>query len=104
MQKVGAMYTFEVRVLSYQNPTSQRVPNGQCCDNRRSNNCRNPCDNTFLFCLRNVGQSKDDRTENCPLDMYKFASADNRDNITPFMTPFNIPNPLVFNGSVWPVS
>lgn len=103
MQKVDAMYTFEVSVLSYQNPTSQRAPSGQCCDNG-GNNCLNPCDNRFLFCLRNAAQSKEDRTENCPLGMYKFATANNRDNITPFMTPSNIPNPLVFNGSVWPVS
>ena len=99
---MDAMYTFEVSVLSYQNPTSQRA-NGQCCDNRRTSNC-NPCDNRFLFCLRNAGQSKDDRTESCPLGMYEFATANNRDNIMPFITPFNTPNPLVFNGSVWPVS
>ena len=107
MQKLDAMYTFEVSVLSYQNPTSQRA-DGQCCDRRNNNNncLNNPCDNRFLFCLRNAGQSKDDNTENCPLGMYEFTTADDSDNIT-FITPFinqDTPNPLVFNGSIWPVS
>ena len=106
MQRVDAMYTFEVKVLSYQNPTSQRASNGRCCDNGRNSNCVNQCDNRFLFCLRNAGLSKDDNTGNCPLGMYEFATANNRDNIM-FTTPFinqDTPNPLVFNGSVWPVS
>ena len=104
VQRVDAMYTFEVKVLSYQNPTSQQA-NGQCCDNRRRNNC-NPCDNRLLFCLRNAGQSKDDTTENCPLGMYEFVTANNRDNImfTTSSIDQDTPNPLVFNGSVWPVS
>ena len=106
VQGVDAMYTFEVKVLSYQNPTSQRASNGRCCDNSRNSNCFNQRDNRFLFCLRNAGQSKDDTTENCPLGMNEFVTADDSDKIM-FITPFidqDTPNPLVFNGSVWPVS
>ena len=106
---VEAMYTFEVWVLSYQNPTSQRA-DGRCCDGMGNNKRNNQCDNIFTFCLRNSGHPRDDNTvpENCPLGMYNTGQFEDQDIIT-FSTPSidqeaDVPNPLVFTGAVWPVS
>lgn len=104
------MYTFEVQVLSYKNPTSQRADDrrSRCCDGMGDPNCNDQCDNIFVFCLRNSGHSQSDTIENCPLGRYKTNQFENNDAII-FSTSFidqeaNIPNPLVFTGDVWPVS
>jgi len=104
------MYTFEVQVLSYKNPTSQRVDRtrSRCCDGMGDTNCNNQCDNIFVFCLRNSVHSQSDITENCPLGLNKTNQFENSDTIV-FSPPFideeaGVPNPLVFTGDVWPVS
>jgi hypothetical protein len=111
LQKSEADYTLEVQAVSYSNPR-HRVAGGRCCDRFDFNNCGDinfchycSCDNVFFFCLRRPGTDRDGETGNCPLGSY---------SLTEPMTDsfyFNtsilgngVPNPMLFQGSVWPVS
>ena len=111
-------YRLEVFVNHYENP-QRRTSTGQCCDSSsdstssRVTECGNECDNQFLFCVRPYAYAQQlsgdlslDSWE-CPLGRISTAVALSSDDISFVMgeenyAPFQ--NPLVFNGTVWPVS
>lgn len=100
----------EVRAVSYSNP-EHRASSGRCCELFRFNRCTNhychfcDCDNRFFFCLRGPTTGQDRNTGNCPLGSYSVEGLES-DSFT-FDTPSltaGVPNPLLFPGSIWPVS
>ena len=120
-------FTLEVRVHSYLNKLHQALGNsGDCCDNEAANSpggCTDPCDNFFIFCLRDYGTTTKgpggvnngfvDLT-NCPRSNREQTGLveENNDNFTfaagqPFPKSPNhrlVPNPVQLNGSNWNVS
>lgn len=108
-----ADYRLEVTAHVYSNPESV-ISTGYCCDRRYHRNDRPPncddrerCDTGFTFCLRNLGTPHDGNPVRCPLGRYETIEEVGGDYITfsmPFIERPNVPNPLVFTGSVWPVS
>ena len=118
-------FTLEVKVLSYQNMLHQAVGNnGDCCDNEAADNplsaagCTDPCDNFFVFCLRDYNAPEDhdglvDLTD-CPRSNRAQIGVleDNNDNLIftlgqPFSQSFNhslVPNPVQLSGFNWNVS
>ena len=99
VQLTQADYVLEVRAHTYTN-SDHRDSNGDCCDP----GCGG-CDNLFIFCLRRSSTANDGNSNNCPLDKYTTTSHIENDNFT-FSSPIDsdVPNPMTFNGSVWPVS
>ena len=101
VQLTQADYVLEVRAHTYEN-SGHRLSNGDCCDISLLE-C-GECDNQFVFCLRGSSISNDGNTNNCPLGRYSTGEIGG-DSFT-FSTPIasGVPNPMTFNGSVWPVS
>ena len=96
----------EVRAVSYRN-SGGRGSNGFCCDALFDTSCDSlpgyPCDNEFVFCLRNIGTAEDGTTANCPLGRYS-TDVIGGDDFS-FATPIDsgVPNPMTFTGNIWPV-
>ena len=101
LQIIQADYVLEVRAHTYQNSGS-RDRNGDCCDPVLFS-C-GQCDNQFIFCLRRSSVSNDGNPNNCPLGRY--STGEIGDDDFTFSSPIasGVPNPMTFNGSVWPVS
>lgn len=106
---VDAEYQFKAGIHHYNNSrhlARQFRFNGDCCDA-----CDNPCDNRFVFCLREFEAPLrytvlEER--HCPLGRYSTdVIAPDNDNME-FVLGQNlydeVPNPLVFSGSQWMVS
>ena len=99
MQLTQADYVLEVRAHSYKN-SGHGDGSGACCD---------PfcgiCDNLFVFCLRESSTANDGNPNNCPLGRYNTMEYIEDDSFT-FSSPIasGVPNPMIFTGSVWPVS
>lgn len=93
----------EVRAHSYENigDSGHGDSSGGCCDP----GC-GVCDNLFVFCLQELSTANDgDPINVCPLGRYNTVSSIEDDSFT-FSSPIasGVPNPMTFNGSVWPVS
>ncbi|KAL5464144.1 hypothetical protein EMCRGX_G033111 [Ephydatia muelleri] len=96
-----ASYRFEIEVQSYTNPISRNAYD-MCCSPSDQDDCRNECNNAFLFCVREGGHQRD--LQDCPLgtwwtsriggDAISFVPGQNIDN--------GVPNPLVVTGESWP--
>lgn len=103
---VVADYRLEVRAHTYSNP--QGVDSDiNCCESFSSPPCpENDCDTNFIFCLRNLGATRDSNPTNCPLGSFQ-TEDDFVENTFTFDSQFierpNVPNPLVFTGASWPV-
>lgn len=95
-------WTLEVRLHHYNNPTSQRSFGG-CCDNDGNfmdNSCNDPCDNSFVFCLRPSLLSP-----GCSYGIYRTGLVTGGDDLifTDGLIGENaVSNPLQFNGTQWP--
>ena len=101
----------EVRAVSYRN-SGEKKSNGfccDCCDTDMDAICDSspghPCDNTFVFCLRNIETAEDGNTANCPLGRFATPGDVGGDDFS-FATPLDsgVPNPMIFAVNVWPVS
>ena len=109
-QNVRGSYTFEVRAISYSN-SGHRDAAGLCCELSRTSSCTPwwcgwcECDNRFNFCLRPSGTAHDDNTGNCPWGSYSTGEVgDDSFNFDSSSIANGVSNPMVFTGSVWPVS
>ena len=89
----------EVRAHSYEN-RDHGYSDGGCCDP----GC-GVCDNLFVFCLQELSTANDGDPNSCPLGRFNTVSSIENDSFT-FSSPIasGVPNPMIFNGSVWPVS
>ena len=98
VQLTQADYVLEVRAHTY---SGHRDSNSDCCD---VPGC-GVCDKLFIFCLRGSSTANDGNSDNCPLGEYTTMLHIENDNFT-FSSPIDsdVPNPMTFNGSVWPVS
>ena len=98
---LGADYTLEIQLEEYAN-TLHTAEDGFCCESV-SGMCMDDCDSQFLFCLRPA--SFDQSSEDCPLSCYS-TGVIGGDSITFPIGELDdgVLNPLVFNGSRWPVS
>ena len=109
MQSLGN-YQLEIRAHSYSN-SPHRDAAGGCCDKGGRSNC-DPwwcfycqCDNEFVFCLRNSGTAHDSNTGSCPLGTYSTGEVgDDSFNFGSNSIYSGVSNPMLFQGSVWPVS
>ena len=92
----------EVRAHSYENIGNRGHgdSDGGCCDP-----VCGVCDNLFVFCLQESSTANDGGPNVCPLGRYNTVSSIEDDSFT-FSSPIasGVPNPMTFNGSVWPVS
>ena len=98
---VHADYVLEIHLLQFRNPSGKNSFD-VCCDF----NCRNGCDNRFVFCLRPSG-TLSNNDNNCPLGRYQTGViADNNAefNLGELDSERDISNPLNFTGPLWPVS
>ena len=100
-------YILEIRVHRFQNPTGERF-DGRCCDDNRFDNC-SPCENMFLFCLR--PPFFPNTSNNCPLGSYTTGVVTSGEDPDDLQFPIDgspidtdVPNPLIFSGTEWPVS
>ncbi len=98
VQLTQADYVLEVMAHTYTN-SGHRDSNSDCCDL----DC-GTCDNLFIFCLRGSSTANDGNSDNCPLGKYTTMSHIENDNISFSSSIDNVPNPITFSGSVWPVS
>ena len=115
-------FTLEVKVHSYRNVLHQAVgtdKKGDCCDNEAEEDpvsgCTDPCDNFFVFCLREYN-APTDKLELIDCSQSNRAQTgmveENNDNLTftvgqPFPKSANhsvVSNPVLLNGSNWNVS
>lgn len=106
-------YRLEVWVHRYLNLEHKHF-DGRCCDLPRYDNCQdNPCDTSFIFCLRHTNSSLEaSKLETwCPLGNYTtglipLGDNENRDaiDLNRGYIDQHVPNPLVFTGYNWPVS
>lgn len=101
---------FEVRAHSYRN-SEHKESAGYCCESYDTSGCdpwwclHCQCDNYFKFCLRNTGTTRDDNAGNCPLGSYTTAVVGDDDfSFGSTRISNGVPNPMMFTGSVWPVS
>ena len=109
---MGADYTFEARLESYQNPTHSMEPDGSCCDGgvNAMGACTDSCDNTFIFCIQESNSTENNlgRPDACPFLRHDSRVFQNNDDITFRMDEDlgdGVSNPLTFSGSgIWPVS
>ena len=107
-------FILEVPVHAYSNPTHAAAPMGDevvCCDDGDDVSpldCSNPCDNRFIFCLREFGRTDIDlRTQSCLYGRERTEQYNNNDSLTFTVGedfPGGVSNPLVFSGTSWPVS
>ena len=107
-------FVLEVHVRSYNNPThgAKSPIEGEvvCCDDENAlpPNCRHPCDNRFIFCLREFGRNDSNlSSQSCPYGRNATDHYNNNDNLTFTIGedfPGGVPNPVVFSGTNWPVS
>ena len=112
---VRSDFVLEVQVHAYSNPTHARVspnknePNGVCCDNfALPPSCSDPCDNRFIFCLREFGRNDSNLgSQGCPYGREVTGHYDNNDDLTFTVGeefPGGVLNPVIFSGTNWPVS
>ena len=109
---MGADYTFEARLESYQNPTHSMEPGGDCCDGMaaQSGACTDPCDNTFIFCIQESNSTVGNLAlpDACPFLLHDSRVFQNNDDITFSVNEDlggGVRNPLTFSRSgTWPVS
>ena len=107
---MGADYTFEARMESYQNPTHSMEPNATCCDDA-SGACTDPCDNTFIFCIQESNSTVSNlitSPDPCPFLLHVSRVFEDNDDITFSVNEDlggGVSNPLTFNrNGTWPVS
>lgn len=105
-----ADYRLEVTAHDYSNPDGV-TSNGYCCERTRYQppHCytHDTCDSIFTFCLRNLYTPHDGNPVNCPLGRFQTRDEFGENYIifdASFIERPGIPNPLVFTGSIWPVS
>ena len=118
IQRGRSSYVLEVQAHRYEN-SDHELANGQCCDNEAaSSDCLSflnsipclgtfcECDIRFFFCLRDSGTPHDDDIGNCPRGSYDTGQVSTDDDTFDFGSPINddVPNPMTFDGDVWPVS
>lgn len=93
-------YYFYVELQWFSNPMN-RDHDGGCCDP----GCGN-CDNYFIFCLRQAGY--DEASDVCPYGTFSTAANLRSGSYLEFQSGVNlasnVPNPVRFAGSAWPVS
>ena len=100
LQRARGDYRFEVRAHRYENSDSETA-DGAYCD------CCSQCDIGFFFCLRDSGTSHDDNTGNCPRGSYEAGEVSTDSDTFNFGSSSiddGVPNPMTFDGNVWPVS
>lgn len=118
IQRARSSYLLEIQAHRYEN-SDHELANGQCCDNEgASSDCLAflntiacgffycECDIRFFFCLRDSGTSRDDDIENCPRGSYETGQVSTDSDEFDFSSPIadGVPNPMTFDGDVWPVS
>ena len=107
-----AEYQFKAGIHHYKNSlhyAKQFITNSNinyCCDA-----CGTPCDNRFVFCLRELEAPPSYTVleeRHCPLGRYSTDVIDPDNDDMDFILGQNlsnqVPNPLVFTGSQWMVS
>ena len=117
MQDYGRSdFLIEIPVHNYSNPQhgsplSTTDDSPWCCDQFDSPpNCTDPCDNIFIFCLREFQRSRTDynvEMQRCPYGWQMTEYYSDTDNLTFTVGedfPGGVPNPVVFSGVSWPVS
>ena len=96
----GVLYRLEIQAHRYENSDSTSA-DGEYCD------CCSQCDIGFFFCLRDSGTSHDDNAGNCPRGSYEAEEVSTDDDTFDFRSASiddGVPNPMTFDGDLWPVS
>lgn len=107
---VTGSYRLDIRARNYRNNRHKDAA-GYCCEIYRRSSC-DPwwcgyceCDNKFTFCLRAASTSRDGNSGNCPLGSHVTGEiGDDSFNFGSTRIASGVPNPMTFQGSVWPVS
>lgn len=104
---VAPGYEFKVMLHNYINQESQHSLQQTRCDSvflcPFSTSCT--CDNRFIFCLRPYGSVKSDDLRSCSLGGPRPSGVyENMDDFNFLNSLLNLTNPVVFSGTIWPVS
>ena len=104
---MGANYTLEILMLSYENPThmakSLEFFRHGCCELDATTPCR-PCDNAFRLCFREVGTGVAEGV--CDREMESMLIEQDSDDLVFVIGEYvgGLSNPITVSGEIWRVS